>query len=84
MILEGFSMAPAGLFSAENAVFELHREEWWRSHPGAYVAIQGDNIADGFFATYAEALKAALQRFDIRRDFLIKQVWETEPVYFVS
>jgi hypothetical protein len=77
-------MAPIGSFSAELAVFEQHRNEWLRSHPGEYVAIQDDVIAEGFFSTYAEAFKAGLQEFGVRRGFLIKQVWMTEPVYFVS
>lgn len=77
-------MTPGGPFSVENKVFETHREDWWQSHPGAYVAIQDDVVAEGFFGTYGEALKAGLQRFDVRRDFLVKQVWMTEPVYFVS
>jgi hypothetical protein len=77
-------MAPAGRFSAELKVFEQHREQWLRSHPGKYVAIQDDVIAEGFFGTYAEALKAGLQKFGVRRSFLVKQVWITEPVYLVS
>jgi hypothetical protein len=77
-------MVPTGKFSAELSVFEQNREEWLRSHAGAYVAIQNNVIAEGFFDTYAEALKAALQKFDIRQGFLIKQVWTTEPVYVVS
>jgi hypothetical protein len=77
-------MAPPGPFSAELKVFEQHREEWSRSHPGEYVVIQGDVIEEGFFGTYAEALKAGLQKFGVRRGFLVKQVWMTEPVYFVS
>lgn len=71
-------------FSTELRVFEQHREEWSHSHPGKYVAIQDDVIAEGFFNTYAEALKAGLQKFGVRRGFLVKQVWITEPVYFVS
>jgi len=77
-------MAPAELFSKEIMVFEKHRKEWSRSHPGEYVVIQDEIIADGFFRTYAEALKAGLRRFGVQRSFLIKQVWKTEPVYFVS
>lgn len=77
-------MAPTGPFSTELKVFEKHREQWLRSHPGKYVAIQDEVIAEGFFATYAEALKAGLQKFGVRRGFLVKQVWNTEPVYFVS
>ena len=77
-------MAPTDLFSTELKVFERHRKEWSLSHPGEYVAIQDDVIVEGFFGTYAEALKAGLQKFGARREFLIKQIWVTEPVYFVS
>jgi hypothetical protein len=77
-------MASAGSFSKEIAVFEQHREEWLRSHPGKFVAIQDNVIAEGFFGTYAEALKAGLRKFGARRRFLVKQVWMTEPVYLVS
>lgn len=75
---------PASTFSKELNVFQEHRQEWLRSNPGKFVAIQGSVVADGFFATYAEAFKAGLQRFGVRKGFLVKQVWTTEPVYFVS
>ncbi len=77
-------MAPTDLFSTELKVFEQHRKEWSHSHPGDYVVIQGAVIVEGFFSTYAEALKAGLQKFGVGRNFLVKQVWVTEPVYFVS
>jgi len=77
-------MPPSGHFSAELKVFEQHRKEWAHSHPGAYVAIQDTVIVEGFFSTYAEALKAGLQKFGVQRSFLVKQIWITEPVYFVS
>jgi hypothetical protein len=77
-------MATTGPFSAELTVFEQHRREWSRSHPGEFVAIQDDVVVEGFFGTYAEAFKAGLRRFGVRRGFLVKQVWITEPVYFVS
>jgi hypothetical protein len=77
-------MTPTDPFSTELKVFENHRKEWSRSHPGEYVVIQDEIIAEGFFRTYAEALKVGLQKFGVRRGFLVKQVWKTEPVYFVS
>ena len=77
-------MAPTEPFSAELKLFEDHRKEWSQSHPGAFVAIQDDVIVEGFFVTYAEAFKAGLAKFGVRRTFLVKQVWMTEPVYFVS
>jgi len=74
----------ASQFSIELEVFEKHRDEWLRSGAGKYVAIQDSVVADGFFETYAEALKAGIGRFGVSRGFLVKQIWKTEPVYFVS
>jgi len=77
-------MAPNAAFAIELAVFDQHREEWYRSHPGCFVAIQDGVIVDGFFETYAEAFNAGLRKFGVQRGFLVKQVWATEPVYLVS
>lgn len=77
-------MALTDPLSAELEVFEQHREEWSRLHPGEYVVIQDDVIVDGFFHTFADAFKAGLERFGVRRSFLVKQIWITEPVYFIS
>jgi len=76
-------MVPTGQFSEELRVFEQRRQEWALSHPGEFVVIQGDEIADGFFGNYAEALKAGLKKFGANRYFLVKQVWIAEPVYLV-
>jgi hypothetical protein len=70
-------------FEAELKVFELYRKEWSDTHPGEYVVIQDDVVLEGFFKEYADAFKAGLQRFGVRRPFLVKQVWITEPVYLV-
>lgn len=77
-------MSSASTFSIELKVFEAHREEWSRRNPGAYVVIQDETVVDGFFSSYADALKAGLQKFGVGRGFLVKQIWVTEPVYLVS
>jgi hypothetical protein len=77
-------MAPPNVFSEEIKLFDQHRQEWYRSHPGEYVVIQDNVIVEGFFASYAEAFRAGLKKFGVQRGFLIKQVWMTEPVYFIS
>lgn len=74
----------ASPFSDELRVFHENRDEWVRSNPGKFVVIQDSIVADGFYDTYSEALKAGLQKFGVNRSFLVKQVWTTEPVYFVS
>jgi hypothetical protein len=77
-------MASPAPFSTELNLFEKHRQEWSHSHPGEFVVIQDDIVVEGFFSTYAEAFEAGLRRFGVRRGFLVKQVWVTEPVYIVS
>jgi hypothetical protein len=74
----------ASPFSDELRVFQENREEWLRANAGKFVVIQDSTVAEGFFDTYSEALKAGLQRFGVGRSFLVKQVWKTEPVYFIS
>jgi len=74
----------ASPFSDELRVFQKHRGEWLRANAGKFVVIQDSTVADGFFDTYSEGLKAGLQKFGVGRGFLVKQVWKTEPVYFVS
>lgn len=75
--------SPASL-TVERKVFEEHREEWLLSNPGKFVAIQGEIVADGFFGTYTEALRAGLRKFGVSRGFLVKQIRLSEQVYFVS
>ena len=77
-------MAASGPFSTENKVFEQHRKEWLLSHPGEFVAIQDDVILEGFLARMPKHSRLVCTRFGIRRRFLVKQVWVTEPVYCVS
>jgi hypothetical protein len=74
----------ASPFSDELRVFQENREEWLRSNAGKFVVIQDSVVADGFFDTYSDALKAGLQKFGVGRGFLVKQVWTTEPIYYVS
>jgi hypothetical protein len=69
--------------ATELSVFKSHRSDWVRHHRGSYVAIHGRKIA-GFFASYEEAFRQGLRVFGVGRDFLVKQVTEHEPVFFVS
>jgi hypothetical protein len=77
-------MALTAEFETELKVFEQYRKEWSGTHPGEYVVIQDGVVFEGFFQEYADAFKAGLRRFGVRRPFLVKQVWITEPVYFVA
>jgi hypothetical protein len=77
-------MRIAAPLTTELKVFEEHREEWSRTHPGKYVVIRDEAVLEGFFDTYADAFRAGLEKFGVSRNFLVKQIWITEPVYFVA
>jgi hypothetical protein len=76
-------MTVASTLQNELKVFETHRWEWAQSHPGKFVVIREDNILREFFDEYEDAFRAGIRQFGADRNFLIKQVWKTEPVYFV-
>ena len=75
----GGAQMAASPFSDELKVYQENREEWLRTNAGKFVVIRDSTVAEGFFDTYSEALKAGLQKFGV-----VKQVWKTESVYFVS
>ena len=66
----------------ELTVFEQHKGEWLRNHPGDFVVIADETVA-GFYQDYESAFKAGLSRFGIQATFLVKQVWAEEPVYLI-
>jgi hypothetical protein len=71
-------------FSTELEVFQKNREEWSRAHLAEFVVIQDRRVLDKFFDAYEDAFRAGLQEFGVSRNFLVKQIWITEPVYFVA
>jgi len=66
----------------ELQVFERHRKEWLRSHPGEFAVIVGTKVA-GFFTDYESAFRAGLEAAGLGNSFLIRQVWAEEPVYLI-
>lgn len=77
-------METATPLDIELGVFEEHRLQWTEAHPGKFVVIQGRTIVSEFFDAYEDAFLAGAQQFGTYRNFLIKQIWKTEPVYFVA
>ena len=67
----------------ELRVFEDNRREWARTDPGKFVVIRDETILK-FFDKYEDAFTAGIRQFGDDRNFLIRQVWKTEPVYFVA
>lgn len=77
-------MALAAPLETELQVFEEHRQVWSLAHLGEYVVIQDGRVLDQFFDAFEDAFRAGLREFGVSRNFLVKQIWVTEPVYFVA
>jgi len=61
--------------------FEAHRANWAAKHPQKYVAIHGTDVI-GFYDDFERALEGALRKHRMG-EFLIKQIFEKEPVYAI-
>ena len=76
-------METATPLETELRVFEDHRDEWSRTRREKFAVIQDETVL-GFFDEYADAFRAGLERFGVGRSFLVKQILQTEPVYFIA
>jgi hypothetical protein len=68
--------------AAELQVYALHKNEWLKDYPGRYVVIKGDEVLN-FYPTFEAAYSAGAGAWGIDTDFLVKQIVEHEPVFFV-
>jgi hypothetical protein len=68
--------------AAELQVYALHKNEWLKDYPSRYVVIKGDEVLN-FYPTFEAAYSAGAGAWGINTDFLVKQIVEHEPVFFV-
>jgi hypothetical protein len=66
----------------ELAFYGQHKSEWLPLHENQFVVVGGDTLL-GFYEDYASAWEAGAKRFGAQANFLIKQVCQEEPVYFL-
>ena len=62
--------------------YELHKHDWLREHSGDYVVLKGNSVL-GFYTAFEAAYRAGATSFGIGEDFLVKQILEHDPVFFV-
>ena len=62
--------------------FAVHRSEWLARQSGKYVVIKDSDVL-GFYPTFEAAYRAGAGVYGIDRDFLVKQILEHDPVFFV-
>ena len=66
----------------ELAFFEQHKSEWLTNYENQFAVVAGDKVA-GFYADYESAWDAGTKEFGLQANFLIKQICQHEPVYFL-
>lgn len=62
--------------------FSQHRAEWLAHNSGQYIVIRG-SIPLGFYPTFEAAYRAGAKSYGVETDFLVKQILEYDPVFFV-
>lgn len=68
--------------AAELEYYAAHKADWLRKYSGNYVVIK-ENAVLGFYANFEAAYRAGATKYGISTDFLVKQVLEHDPVFFV-
>jgi len=68
--------------SAELEFYASHKAEWLKQSSGKYVVVKGNQVLD-FYSNFEEAYRAAVAVWGIDTDFLVKQIVEQEPAFFV-
>ena len=68
--------------AAELQHYSRCKPEWLAQRSGKYVVIKGDSVL-GFYSTFEAAYRAGASEYGIATDFLVKQILEHEPVFFV-
>jgi hypothetical protein len=66
----------------ELAFYEVHKAEWLPLYENQFVVVAGDDVA-GFYKDYESAWDAGTGKFGLHANFLIKQICQHEPVYFL-
>ncbi len=68
--------------ATELQLFGLHKEKWLNNHRGQYVVIKDSTILN-FFPSFEGAYRAGVDEWGIDTDFLVKQIVDHEPVFFI-
>jgi hypothetical protein len=66
----------------ELGFYALHKNEWLEQYAGQYIVINKNQVLD-FYPSFEAAFRAGAAAFGINTDFLVKQILEHEPVFFV-
>jgi len=68
--------------AVELEYYARHKAEWLAHRTGHYVVIK-DSTPLGFYPNFEVAYRAGAATYGLTTDFLVKQILEHEPVFFV-
>jgi ethanolamine utilization cobalamin adenosyltransferase len=68
--------------AVELEYYAQHKPEWLSHKTGHYVVIK-DSALLGFYPNFEAAYRAGAATYGQETDFLVKQILEHEPVFFV-
>ncbi len=68
--------------AVELEYYSQHKTEWLAKKSGNYVVIK-DREPLGFYPDFESAYRAGATAYGLQTDFLVKQILEHEPVFFV-
>lgn len=68
--------------ATEITFYGINKLEWLKQHPGKYVVLKDEAVL-GFYSTFEGAYRAGAAAYGMAADFLVKQILEHEPVFFV-
>lgn len=74
--------APPTHLSVELQVYEANKSKWLKSNRDEFVVIKGEDVL-GFFSDFHAAYSAAVEKYGINTDVLVKRVVQQEPVFVV-
>lgn len=75
-------MVERSALANELEYYARHKAEWLGQESGKYVVIRNDDVL-GFFPTFQKAYTAGATSYGIDTSFLVKQIVEHEPVFFL-
>jgi len=78
----GMATDQGSRLAVELKYYAQHKSEWLAHKTGHYVVIK-DNRVVGFYPNFEAAYRAGVATYGLNTDFLVKQILEHEPVFFV-
>lgn len=68
--------------AVELEYYVQHKSEWLAKRAGQYVVVKDTGLL-GFYPNFESAYRAGAATYGVNTDFLVKQILEEEPVFFV-